>query len=117
MKVDKVKLEALLKEDPLYIEKALPFAVVFWVDSEFIKNITPEMIKDFDRFGGEDFDLDDLTRSIRAIQSYNALSLYTSSYSWHSSSYSSSSWFSSGSSFGWWFSWWWGGGGWWWGWW
>lgn len=116
MKVDKVKLETLLKEDPLYIEKALPFAVVFWVDSEFIKNITPEMIKDLDRFGWEDFDLDDLTRSIRAIQSYNAPSFYASSYSWHSSSYSSSWWFSSGSSFWWWFSWWWGGGGGWWGW-
>ena len=117
MKVDKVKLETLLKDDPLYIEKALPFAVVFWVDSEFIKNITPEMIKDLDRFGWEDFDLDDLTRSIRSIQSYNISSFYTSSYSWHSSSYSSSWWFSWGSSFGWGFSsWWgWGGGG--WGWW
>jgi hypothetical protein len=29
MKVDKVKLETLLKEDPLYIEKVLPYAVVF----------------------------------------------------------------------------------------
>jgi hypothetical protein len=29
MKVDKVKIETLLKEDPLYIEKALPYAIVF----------------------------------------------------------------------------------------
>ena len=50
MKVDKVKLETLLKEDPLYLEKSLPYAIVFGVESEFIKNITPEMIEEWDWF-------------------------------------------------------------------
>lgn len=118
MKVDKVKLETLLKEDPLYIEKALPYAVVFWVDSQFIKNITPEMIKDLDWFEWDDFDLYDLTRSINYIQSHTTSSFYTSTYSsWYSGSYSSSGWFSSGSSFWGGHSSWWGGGGGWWGWW
>ena len=117
MKVDKVKLETLLKEDPLYIEKALPYAVVFWVDSQFIKNITPEMIKDLDWFEWDDFDLYDLTRSINYIQSHTTSSFYTSTYSrWYSGSYSSSWWFSSGSSFGGGHSSGWGGGGGWWGW-
>jgi hypothetical protein len=29
MKVDKKKFEVLTKEDPLFVEKALPYAVVF----------------------------------------------------------------------------------------
>lgn len=117
MKVDKVKLETILKEDPLYIEKVLPYAVVFWVSSQFIKSITPEQIKDLSRFDGEWYELENV---IGYINRYNSSSFYSYSY-WGSSSsrwsYSSSGWFSSGSSFGWWFSsWWgWGGGG--WGWW
>jgi len=50
MKVDKVKFETLLKNDPLYIEKALPYAVVFGVQSQFIKSITPDMVNDLDWF-------------------------------------------------------------------
>ena len=50
MKVDKAKLETLLKDDPLYIEKTLPYAIVFGVESEFIKNITPKMIEERDWF-------------------------------------------------------------------
>ena len=119
MKVDKVKLETLLKEDPLYIEKVLPYAVVFWVESQFINSITPEQIKDLSRFNGDWYELEN---AIRYINRYNALSLYSysggssSSSSSSRGSYSSSWWFSSGSSFGWWFSSWWGGGGGWWGW-
>lgn len=115
MKVDKVKLETLLKEDPLYIEKVLPYAVVFWVSSQFIKSITPEQIKDLSWFNGDWYELEN---AIRYINTYNSSSFYT--YSGSSSSrgsYSSSGWFSSGSSFGWGFSSWWGWGGWWWGWW
>lgn len=122
VKVDKVKLEILLKENPLYIEKALPYAIVFGVDSEFIKNITPEMIEEWKWF---EWDSDYFSDTIRYINTYNTVHLSpifsssgsSSSSSWHSSSYSSSWWFSSGSSFGWWFHSWWGGGGGWWGWW
>ena len=119
MKVDKKKLEFLLKEDPLYIEKALPYAIVFWVESEFIKNITPEMIKDWERFEWEFDDFEDTINYINAyhVTNFRPVTWIPSSYSWHSSSYSSSSGFSSGSSFGWWFSSGWGGGGGWWGWW
>ena len=112
MKVDKVKLETLMAQDPLYIEKVLPYAVVFWVSSKFIKAITP-YLEEIERFDG---DLDDLIRSIRYIDTYTVPVVNpapTHSSSW---SYSSSGWFSSGSSFGWWFSSWWGGGGGWWGW-
>ena len=115
MKVDKVKLETLLKEDPLYIEKVLPYAVVFWVESQFIKSITPEQISDLSRFNWDWYELEN---AIRYINTYNSSSFYTySSSSSSHTSYSSSGWFSWGSSFGWWFSsWWgWGGGG--WGWW
>jgi len=117
MKVDKEKLEFLLKADPLYLEKSLPYAIVFWVESEFIKNITPEMIEEWDWF---EWDFDYFDDTIRYINSYNTRNLAPVS-SWssssHSTSYSSSWWFSSGSSFGWWFHSWWGGGGGWWGWW
>ena len=111
MKVDKKKFEALTKEDPLFVEKALPYAVVFWVQTQFIKNITPEDISYFD------WDLDSLLNSISYINksvNYYPYSYSSSSYSWWGYSYSSSSWHSSWSSFGWWYSsWWWGG--WWWG--
>ena len=50
MKVDKEKLEFLLKADPLYLEKSLPYAIVFGVESQFIKNITPKMIEEWDWF-------------------------------------------------------------------
>ena len=114
MKVDKEKLETLMAQDPLYIEKALPYAVVFGVSSQFIKTITPYLPEDIERL---DWDLEDLSRSIRYINTYtNSVVNPTPTYSSHTS-YSSSGWFSSGSSFGWGFSsWWgWGGGG--WGWW
>lgn len=114
MKVDKEKLETLMAQDPLYIEKALPYAVVFGVSSKFIKTITPYLPEDIERL---DWDLEDLSRSIRYINTYtNSVVNPTPTYSSHTS-YSSSGWFSSGSSFGWGFSsWWgWGGGG--WGWW
>lgn len=117
MKVDKVKIETLLKEDPLYIEKALPYAIVFWVESLFIKNITPKMIEEWDWF---EWDFDYFEDTIRYINTYNTRNLTpiysssSSSSSSHSSSYSSSWWFSSGSSFwgwhssgwGWWGGWW-----------
>lgn len=111
MKVDKKKFEALTKEDPLFVEKALPYAVVFWVQTQFIKNITPEDISYFN------WDLDSLLNSISYINksvNYYPYTYSSSSYSWWGYSYSSSSWHGSWSSFSWWYSsWWWGG--WWWG--
>jgi len=110
-KVDKKKIEELTKEDPLFVEKSLPYAVVFWIETEFIKKITPEMLSWYNG------DFDDLLSSVKYIRSFVPVHKY-SSYSGRSSSsysYSSSFGHSSGSSFGgWWFSsGWWGGWGWW----
>lgn len=113
MKVDKKKFETLTKEDPTFVEKALPYAVVFWIETQFIKKITPENITRYD------WDLDSLLTSVSYINrniNYNPYSYtsYSSSSSTGWYSYSSSSWHSSWSSFSWWYSswWWWG---WWWG--
>ncbi len=113
VKVDKKKLETLIEQDPLFIEKTLPFAVVFWIQSQFLKKITPEILSDLERF---DWNFNDLLRSYNymnwIIKSANTFTPVINYWT----SYSSSWWFSSGSSFWWWFSgggWWWGGG--WWG--
>ncbi len=112
-KVDKKKIEELTKQDPLFVEKSLPYAVVFWIETEFIKKITPEML------GWYDGNMNNLLSSMKYINSFTSIPKYHS-YSSYSSSgssyhYSSSSWHSGGSSFSsWWFSGWWGG--WWWGW-
>ena len=110
-KVDKKRIEELTKQDPLFVEKSLPFAVVFWIETEFIKKITPEMLSWYDG------DLDSLLSSVSYISSFSRSSSYysyggSSSSSYH---YSSSSWHSWGSSFsgGWFSSWGWGGWGWW----
>ena len=112
-KVDKKKIEELTKQDPLFVEKSLPYAVVFWIETEFIKKITPEMLSWYDG------NMNNLLSSMKYINSFTSIPRYHS-YSSYSSSgssyhYSSSSWHSGGSSFSsWWFSGWWGG--WWWGW-
>ena len=110
-KVDKKKIEELTKQDPLFVEKSLPYAVVFGIETEFIKKITPEMLSWYDG------DFDDLLSSVSYIRSFVPVHNYSSYGGRLSSSYSysSSSWHSWGSSFSsWWFSsgWW---GGWWWG--
>ncbi len=113
-KVDKKKIEELTKEDPLFVEKSLPYAVVFWIETEFIKKITPEMLSWYD------WDMNSLLSSLNYISSFAKLPSYHSYSSGSSSSYhySSSSGHSWGSSFSsWWFSSWWGGWGWWWRWW
>lgn len=107
VKVDKTKLETLMKQDPLYLEKVLPYAVVFGIYSQFIKKITPELLEEMDWFDG---DLESLNNSIRYM---NNQTNGVSSPVYSSWSYSSSWWFSWGSSFGGWFSSGWGGG---WGW-
>ena len=112
-KVDKNKIEELTKQDPLFVEKSLPYAVVFGIETEFIKKITPEMLSWYD---GKD--MNSLLSSVSYISSFARTSSY-SSFGTYSSrggySYSSSSWHSWGSSFssGWFHSWWgWGGWGW-----
>ncbi len=112
-KVDKKKIEELTKQDPLFVEKSLPFAVVFGIETEFIKKITPEMLSWYDG------NFNDLLSSVNYIRSFAPVPTYHS-YGGSSSSYSysSSSWHSWGSSFSsGWFSSWWGWGGWGWRWW
>lgn len=112
-KVEEKRLKTFLKQDPLYFEKILPFAIVFWLQSKFIKKITP-LLKELPEW----YQGDPLLFSssiLSTINNINTASYYVppSTYS----SYSSSNWFSSGSSFSsWWSSWggWWGGG--WWSW-
>ena len=98
---DENKLKLFLKEDSLYFDKILPYAVVFWLDTKLIKIITPimkEMNINPIRHNWSIWDISSINSSISSI-----------------SSYSSSSWFDSWSSSSWWwssFSSWWG-----WGWW
>ena len=108
-KVDKKKIEELTKQDPLFVEKSLPYAVVFGIETEFIKKITPEMLSWYDG------DFDDLLSSVNYIKSFTIPTYHSYSSSSSSYHYSSSSWHSSGSSFssGWFSSGWWGGWGWW----
>lgn len=108
-KVDKKKIEELTKQDPLFVEKSLPYAVVFGIETEFIKKITPEMLSWYD------WDFDDFLSSVNYIKSFTIPVYHNYSSSSSSYHYSSSSWHSSGSSFssGWFSSGWWGGWGWW----
>ena len=111
-KVDKKKIEELTRQDPLFVEKSLPYAVVFGIETQFIKKITPEMLSWYDG------DMSSLLSSVNYISNFARTSSYSSFGGYSSSggySYSSSSWHSWGSSFssGWFHSWWgWGGWGW-----
>ena len=111
---DENQLRTFLSQDPLYFDKTLPYAVVFWLETEFLKKIEPIMqemnIKPlWDSFDNNTLYIINRTISNVAINSHP-----------QTSSYSSSGWFSSWSSFwwgGWGFSGWWGWwGGWWWSW-
>lgn len=104
---DENKLRLFLQQDPLYFDKTLPYAIVFWLESELIEKFIPIMQEMNISPIRYDWDATFLSDSISTISSIS---------SW-SSLYSSDSWFDSGSSFdsGW------GGfssgwGGWWWGW-
>lgn len=35
------KIKLLLKEDPLFIDRTLPYATAFWMETEFLKKISP----------------------------------------------------------------------------
>ena len=71
-KVDKKKIEELTKQDPLFVEKSLPFAVVFGIETEFIKKITPEMLSWYDG------DISSLLSSVNYISSFARTSSYSS---------------------------------------
>ena len=38
---DENKIRLLLKEDPLFIDRTLPYATAFWMETEFLKKISP----------------------------------------------------------------------------
>ena len=73
-----------MKQDPLYLEKVLPYAVVFGIFSQFIKKITPEILEEMDWFDG---DLESLNNSIRYM---NNQTTAVSAPVYSSGSYSSS---------------------------
>ena len=105
---DENKLRLFLQQDPLYFDKILPYAVVFWLDTELIKKIEPIMQEMNIRSSWYDGDI----HSIYYINNTIARSANNSVPP--KASYSSDSWFSGGSSFGGGFSsgGWWGGWGW-----
>ena len=83
--MDKKKIEELTKQDPLFVEKSLPYAVVFGIETEFIKKITPEMLSWYDG------DFDNLLSSVSYIRSFVPAHNYSSYSTRSSSSYSYSS--------------------------
>ena len=108
---DENKLRLFLKEDPLYFDKVLPYAIVFGLETELMIKIKPIMDEMNIKSSRYTWDFILLSDSISTISSI-------ASHSWRptSSSYSSDSWWDSGSSFdsGWsdfssgWGGWWWG---------
>ena len=113
---DENKLRLLLKQDPAFFDKTLPYAIVFGLETELINKITPimqEMNIKSSRYSWNIWEISSLTSSFSSAWSYHS----TSS---SSSSYSSDSWWDSGSSFdsgwssfdSWWWGWWWGGSSW-----
>ena len=38
---DENKIKLLLREDPLFIDRTLPYATAFWMETEFLKKISP----------------------------------------------------------------------------
>ena len=106
---DENKLRLFLQQDPLYFDKILPYAIVFWLETELLKKIGP-IFEEMNMESSVYWNMN----SIRTINHIISSSAKHSVPPQSSTSYSSSSWFSRGSSFWWWFShgWggWWGGG-------
>ena len=38
---DEKQIKSLLDEDPLFVDKSLPYAIAFGLESQFIKKTTP----------------------------------------------------------------------------
>ncbi len=114
------KLRLFLKEDPSFFDKTLPYAVVFWLETELIERITPIIQELHLNSVWCNWDISliwciwDITSLSETISAISSVASYSG---WFSSSYSSDSGWDSWSSFSWWWSsfssWW---GGWWWGW-
>jgi len=98
---DENKLRLFLKQDPLYFDKILPYAVVFGFDTILIEKISPIMqdmnIKS-DLYSWDFNYFREISNTISSISFWDS-SQFSSSSSSSSSSYSSSGWFDSGSSF------------------
>ena len=43
---DENKIKLFLKQDPLFVDKTLPYATAFWLETEFLKKVSP-LIKDW----------------------------------------------------------------------
>ena len=108
---DENRLKIYLKDDPLFFDKILPYAVAFWLETKLMKsivNVAKEIWMNNAWYVTE-------SKPLKILESINNnVHTYISNDSGDSgSSYSSSSGHSSGSSFSWWFSsggWgWWGG--------
>jgi len=41
---DMKQIQIFLKQDPLFIDKTLPYAIAFWLDTKFLKAITPQRL-------------------------------------------------------------------------
>jgi len=114
-KVEVKMLKTFLKEDPLYFDKILPYAVVFGLQTQFIAKITP-LLKEAPEWYNWDFNhfqttLNSTVLALNKASHYTPPRTYSTSYSSSSGFSSSSSSFSSSS--GWFSGWWWGwGGGW-----
>ena len=105
---DENKLKLFLQQDPLYFDKILPYAIVFWLETELIKKIMPIM-KEMDISSSiYSWDLLVLSETCSdissSLHSYNTSSSYSSDSWWDSGSSFDSGWsdFSSGWGWGWW---------------
>ncbi len=99
---DENRLRLFLKEDPLYFDKILPYAVALWMQTELLNKIKPIM---------EEMNIEPARYDWDYTSLFDTISSVTSQISYSSDGW----WFDSWSSFdSWWFDSWWGWCGWWW---
>lgn len=113
---DENKLKTLLKKDPLYVDKILPYAIVFWLEHELLdkmQSVAKECNISSSRYCWDSHITSSISDTISNTISH--FDSFTSNYNPSSSSSSGGfdSWSSFSSSDSWWSSWWWWG---WWGW-
>lgn len=117
---DENKLKTFLKEDPLYFNKIIPYAVVFGIETELTEKVSHIMDELWLTLQMDLVELSNLNESLSTIARYSTpleSSKEFSNFYDSIAKYDSDSWFSGWSSFSWW------GGGfssgwgwWWWGW-
>ena len=99
---DENRLRLFLKEDPLYFDKILPYAVALWMQTELLDKIKPIM---------EEMNIEPSRYDWDYASLFDTISSVTSPFSYSTDGW----WFDSWSSFdSWWFDSWWGWWGWWW---